>query len=143
MPTTFTNNFQNIVDKLKSIFRAEFGATLPIFVGMDAPNGTQYLRLIPRRSTLSEYTATSEVREYEFEIVLTFKDVNTTEKGLEQVLRLISRIESLIMDNITMTLSGSAKAFDCRIESTELSESSDTGYTVFFDYRCQHMGNLL
>ena len=142
MPTTFTNNFQNILDKLKSIIRTEFGATLPAYVGIDEPQGTQYLRLVPIGSVLSEYNVSSELREYTINFLLTFKDVNTTEKGLEQVLRLVSRIESLIMDNISMTLSDSSKAINARIESTDISELTETGYNVFFVYKCQHLGNV-
>ena len=142
MPTTFTNNFQNILDKLKSIIRTEFGKTLPTYVGVEEPQGTQYLRLVPTGSVLSEYSGSSELREYNINFLLTFNDVNTTEKGLEQVLRLISRIESLIMDNIVMTLTDNSKAVNCRIESTDISELIETGYSVFFVYKCQHLGNV-
>ena len=142
MPTTFTNNFQNILDKLKSVIRTEFGATLPAYVGIDEPQGTQYLRLVPIGSVLSEYNVSSELREYTINFLLTFKDVNTTEKGLEQVLRLVSRIESLIMDNISMTLSDSSNVINARVESTDISELTETGYNVFFVYKCQHMGNF-
>ena len=142
MPTTFTNNFKNILDKLKSIFRVEFGKVLSVYMGKDEPQGTQYLRLIPIGSDLSSYNVSSELREYTINFLLTFKDANTTEKGLEQVLRLISRIESLIMDNVSMTLSDSTNAINCRVESTDITELSEAGYNVFFIYKCQHLGNV-
>ena len=142
MPTTFTNNFKNILDKLKSIFRTEFKGALPTYVGKDEPQGTQYLRLVPIGSTLSSYNISSELREYSINFLLTFKDANTTEKGLEQVLRLISRIESLVMDNMSMTLSDSSSAINCRIETTDITELPETGYNVFFAYQCQHLGNV-
>lgn len=143
MPTNFTNNFKNILDKLKSIMRMEFKGSLPIQMGKDEPQGTQYIRLLPIGSTLSKYSVTSELREYTINFILTFKDVNTTEKGLEQVLRIVSRVESLIMDNMSMTLTDNSNAVNCRIESTLISELSDSGYNVSFVYRCQHLGNVL
>ena len=119
MATNYTNNFKNILDRLISIFRDEFKGSLPVYIGKEEPTGTQHLRLIPVGSSLSEYNASSELREYTINFILTFKDVNTTQKGLEQVLRLISRIES-----------------------TDISELPETGYSVFFVYQCQHLGNL-
>ena len=142
MPTTFTNNFKNILDKLKSVFRSEFKGSLPTYIGKDEPQGTQYIRLIPIGSVLSRYNASSELREYSINFLLTFKDANTTERGLDQVLRLISRIESLVMDNVSMTLSDSTNAINCRMESTDITELPETGYNVFFVYKCQHMGNI-
>ena len=142
MPTTFTNNFKNILDKLKDVFRVEFKGALPTYVGKDEPQGTQYLRLVPIGSTLSSYNVTSELREYSINFLLTFKDANTAEKGLEQVLRLISRIESLVMDNMSMTLSDSSSAINCRVQSTNIDELTETGYSVLFIYKCQHLGNV-
>jgi len=142
MPTNFTNNFKNILDGLKSILRAEFKGTMPIFIGDDENEGSQYLSIIPIGSILKNYSVSSEFREYSIDFILTFKDANTTEKGLEQVLRLIARIESLVVDNMTMTLSDSTRAVNCRIESTLISESIDSGYNVLFTYKCDYLGNL-
>tara|TARA_Y100000114_G_C11740518_1_gene318682 strand:- start:1251 stop:1682 length:432 start_codon:yes stop_codon:yes gene_type:complete len=142
MATNYTNNFKNILDRLTSIFRDEFKGSLPVYIGKEEPTGTQHLRLIPVGSSLSEYNASSELREYTINFILTFKDVNTTQKGLEQVLRLISRIESLVMDNISMELEDRSNTINCRIESTDISELPETGYSVFFVYQCQHLGNL-
>ena len=56
MPVKFTNNFKNILDKLQSILRTEFGNTLPVHVGeVNEKAGSQYLRLDPVGSELIEY----------------------------------------------------------------------------------------
>ena len=142
MAITYVNNFKNILDKLKDIFRTEFKGALPAYVGNEEPQCTQYLRLVPIGSTLSSQIVTAELREYSINFLLTFKDANTTEKGLEQILRLISRIEALIMNNVSMTLSNSTSAINCRIETTDITELPETGYNVFFAYQCQHLGNV-
>ena len=33
MAVTFTNNFKNILDKLRNVLRTEFKGTLPIYIG--------------------------------------------------------------------------------------------------------------
>ena len=53
MPTSFENNWKNILDKLESKIRAEFKNALPTYRGFDNdPAGSQYLRLIPIGSDL-------------------------------------------------------------------------------------------
>ena len=62
---------------------------------------------------------------------------------MDSILRLVSRIESLIVDNIAMTLTDSSNLFNCRIESTLLDAVEDTeSYVVLFDYKCMHLGNV-
>jgi len=61
---------------------------------------------------------------------------------LDAILRLVSRIESIVVDNISMTLSVSSSAFNCRIDSTELNALDDENeYVVQFEWRGQHLGN--
>ena len=65
MPVTFTNNFKNILDKLQSVLRTEFGNTLPVYVGeVNEKAGSQYLRLDPVGSELVEYNVNAELREF-------------------------------------------------------------------------------
>ena len=144
MPTTFTNNWKNILDKLQSVLRTEFGNTLPVYIGEDNEKaGSQYLRLDPVGSDLIEYSVTSEMREFSVNIFLYFGDKSESRTKLDAILRLVSRIESLIVDNISITLSDSTNAFNCRIESTLLNAVEDTeNYIVLFDYKCMHLGNV-
>ena len=145
MPTTFTNNWKNILDKLQNVLRTEFKNTLPVYVGeANEKAGSQYLRLDPVGSDLIEYNVTSETREYSINMFLYFADKSESRTKLDAILRLVSRIESLIVDNIAMTLTDSSDLFNCRLESTELDADEDDteNYVVLFDYKCMHLGNI-
>ena len=143
MATTFVNTWKNILDKLENVFRTEFSNTLPVYTGeVNEKAGSQYLRLDPVGSELIEYNVSSETREYSINMFLYFGDKSESRTKLDAILRLVSRIESLVVDNITMTLSDSSSAFNCRIESTLLDAVEDTeNYVVLFDYKCMHLGN--
>jgi hypothetical protein len=143
MPTTFTNNWKNILDKLESTIRTEFKNTLPTYRGFDNdPAGSQYLRLIPVSSILIDYNATSETREFSINMMLHFKSANIKETALDHILRLVSRLESLIVDNISMTLSDNSSVFNARIDSTVFDSSRSEENIISFDYKCQHLGNV-
>ena len=145
MPVTFTNNFKNILDKLRNVLRTEFKGTLPVYIGHEQKEqGNQYLRLDPVGSSLLELTAHSETREFQINMFYYFADPNVNKSSLDHVLRFVSRIEALIHDNITMTLSdtNSTVCFNCRVESTELNALDDENeYVVQFEWRGQHLGN--
>ena len=143
MATSFTNNWKNILDKLESTIRGEFKNTLPTYRGFDnEPAGSQYLRLIPIGSDLLEYSVSSETREFSINMMLHFKSANIKEKAIDHILRLVSRLESLIVDNIAMTLSDSSNLFNCRIESTSFDSTNPEEHIVSFDYKCMHQGNM-
>ena len=146
MPTltsggTFENNWKNILDKLRSVLRAEYGNTLPVFVGdEDSSTSSQYIRLDPQSSVLSEYSVTSEMREFTIDIVYVFSGVNVKKTALDHILRFVSRTEALIHDNISMTLADSSSAFNCRFESTELgTDEEENVYIVNWVWKCQHL----
>ena len=143
MPVTFTNNWKNILDKLRSILRTEFKGALPVYIGDEGSEGTQYLRLDPIASELTEYSVNGETREFTISVFYYFAEHNLKKTALDHVLRYVSRIEALIHDNITMTLSDNSNAFNCRFETTELNPDEESGvYVVQWEYRCQHLGNL-
>ena len=142
MATSFTNNWKNILDKLQSTIRSEFKNALPTYRGFDnEPTGSQYLRLIPIGSDLLGYNITSETREFSINIMLHFKSANIKETALDHILRLVSRLESLVVDNIAMTLSDNSNLFNCRIESTSFDSTNSEEHIVSFDFKCQHLGN--
>ena len=143
MATSFTNNWKNILDKLENVFRTEFSNALPVYTGeVNEKAGNQYLRFDPVGSELLDYSVTSETREFSINMFLYFGDKSESRTKLDAILRLVSRIESLVVDNISMTLSDSSSAFNCRIESTLLDAVEDTeSYVVLFDYKCMHLGN--
>ena len=143
MPVTFTNNFTNILNKLRKTLRTEFKGTLPVYIGHEQKEqGNQYLRLDPVGSTLSEYNVNGEIREFQVNMFYYFSDPNLNKTSLDHVLRFVSRIEALIHDNVTMELTDSTNCFNCRIESTELNALDDENeYVVQFEWRGQHHSN--
>ena len=143
MAISFTNNWKNILDKLESILEAEFKGALPVYKGNTIPTGVnQALQLIPVSSSLSEYNVNSETREFTISVRFVFNEANINETALDHILRQVSRIEALIHDNVSMTLSDNTNAFNCRFESTELNADEKSGiYVVVWDYKCQHLGN--
>ena len=143
MPVTFTNNFKNILDKLRNVLRTEFKGTLPIYIGHEQKEqGNQYLRLDPVGSTLNEYNVNGEIREFQINMFYYFADPNVNKSSLDHVLRFVSRIEALIHDNVTIELTDSTNCFNCRIEATELNALDDENeYVVQFEWRGQHHSN--
>tara|TARA_R100001594_G_scaffold129695_1_gene168421 strand:+ start:1345 stop:1779 length:435 start_codon:yes stop_codon:yes gene_type:complete len=142
MPVTFTNNWKNILDKLQSVLRTEFGGSLTVYRGMQKTTGNQYLRLVPLSSELSEYNINSETREFTIQVLYYFFEKNMRETALDHVMRMTSRIEALIHDNITMTLADSTNVFNCRFESTNLNADEDEeAYVVEWEWKGQHLGN--
>ena len=143
MAVTFTNNWKNILDKLESILETEFKGALPVYKGNTVPKGVnQALQIIPTGSVLSEYSVSSEMREFSVTVRFIFAEVNVKESALDHILRYVSRIEALIHDNIAMTLSDSTEAFNCRLETTTLNSDEESGiYITEWEWKCQHLGN--
>ena len=144
MAVTFTNNYKNILDKVRNILRTEFKGAMPVYVGHETKDtGTQYLRLDPIGSDLIEYNVTSELREFTIEMYYYFSEPNVNKNALDQVLRVVSRIEALIHDNTAMTLTDDSNCFNCRIETTELNALDDENeYVVQLTWIGQHLGNI-
>ena len=144
MAVTFTNNWKNILDKLESVLETEFKGALPVYKGNNIPKGVnQALQLIPTGSVLSDYSVSSETREFSITIRFIFAEVNVKETVLDHILRYVSRIEALIHDNFSMTLADSSDAFNCRFESTELNSDEESGiYVTEWAWKCQHLGNV-
>jgi len=140
---TFENNWKNILDKLRSVLRAEYGNSVPVFIGDEnASASSQFIRLEPVGSELVEFMATSETREFTINIFYVFSGANVKKTALDHILRFVSRTEALIHDNITMVLADSTNAFNCRFETTELGTDEDeTMYVVSWEWKCQHQGN--
>jgi hypothetical protein len=105
MPVTFTNNWKNILDKLRSVLRTEYGNTLPVYIGdEDSSTSSQYIRLDPQGSELTEYNVDSEIREFTINVFYVFSGVNVKKTALDHILRFVSRTEALIHDNTAMCI---------------------------------------
>ena len=147
MAVSFTNNWKNILDKLRNVLRSEYGNTLPVFIGdEDSAASSQYIRLDPQGSELSEYSVTSEMREYTVNVFYVFSGANVKKTALDHILRFVSRTEALIHDNISMTLADTttgSEALNCRFESTELgTDEEENVYIVNWVWKCQHIANM-
>lgn len=139
MAVTFSNNWENILNKVQNIFRSEFKGTLNIYIGVvNKFKGNQYLRISPSSSTFINYFSDLENREFGINLDLHFQNPNSKKPSNDQVMSLISRIESLVLDNSTMILSDGTIAYNCRIDSTEINTESKNEYIVLFDFKCVH-----
>ncbi len=144
MAVTFTNNFKNILDKLRNILRTEFKNALPVYIGHESSQASsQFLRLDPIGSELLTYMASAEQREFTVNIYYYFLDKNIKKTSLDHVLRYASRIEALIHDYTSTTLTDSSHLYNGRIESTSLNALEDENeYVVEFVWKGQHTGNM-
>ena len=134
MAVGYYNNWDNVLNKLQGLFRTEFKGALKVYKGIkNEMEGNQYLRLSPISSSLVDYSTNLETREFGIGINLYFKEPNIKKTGIDNVMRLVSRIETIIAINNSMTLSDGTTAYNCRIESSEL-EATDNEYQVEFEY---------
>ena len=143
MAVSFENNWKNILDKLRNILRTEFKGAVPVYIGGEGNEGTQFIRLDPIGSEMLEYNVTSESREFTINVFYYFAEHNVKKAALDHVLRYVSRIEALIHDNTAVTLADSSNLYNCRMETTELNPDEESGvYVVQWEYKCQHTGNV-
>ena len=144
MAVTFTNNFKNILDKLRNTLRTEFKNALPVYIGHEsAQASSQVLRLDPLGSELLTYMVTGEQREFTVNIYYYFLDKNIKKTSLDHVLRYVSRIEALMHDYTSTTLTDSSNLYNGRIESTALNTlEEENEYVVEFVWKGQHTGNI-
>ena len=144
MGVAFSNNWENILDKLESVVKTEFGATLKTYRGLDnITEGNQYLRIAPVGSELVDYSGNLEIRRFSLNLFLYFKVINAKKTNTDQVMRVLSRLETIIGNNMTMTLSDDTQAYNCRIESTEIDTSNSEEYLINLEYKCLHQNSSL
>ena len=70
-------------------------------------------------------------------------EANIKKSGLVQMLRSVSRIESITGNNRSLTLTDSTNIINGRVDDYEIVEG-DEGfeYLVEMNYKCMHLGNL-
>ena len=141
MAITFVNNWKNILDKLRSVLRAEFKNSVPVYIGNeDIKASTQYIRLEPVSNTLVDYNSSKNLKEYTVIIEYVFLGANVKKTVLDNILRVIERTQHLINDNTTMALADSTNAFDCKLEESELNTDESEGlYISTWNWTCLHM----
>ena len=145
MAVTYTNNFNNIMDKLMETIKAE----MPVPVQKATTTepllkANESIRIIPNGSTLVEYASHMEQGEYSITIQYVFNDRRENHNFLDHVMNQCSRLEALIHDNLLLTLADSTTAFDLRMNEMELDVDIDEeGFFVAeYDFPCQHIGNV-
>ena len=144
MAVTYENNFNFIVDKLMEIIKTEMPVPVQkTTTGQPLLKANESIRLIPNGSSLVEYASFMEQREYSITIQYVFQDRRESHNFLDHVMNNSSRLEALIHDNITMTLTDSTTAFDLRMNDMELDADIDEEgfFVVEYDFSCQHIGN--
>ena len=145
MAVTYTNNFNNIMDKLEGIIKTE----MPVPV-QKATNeqpmlkSNEFIRLIPNGSSLVEFASHMEQREFSITIQYIFQDKRESHNFLDHVMNNSARLEALIHDNITITLADSTTAFNLRMNEMDLDADTDEEgfFVVEYDFTCEHIGNV-
>ena len=145
MAVTYTNNFNNIMDKLEEIIKTE----MPVPV-QKATNeqpmlkSNEFIRLIPNGSSLVEFASHMEQREFSITIQYIFQDKRESHNFLDHVMNNSARLEALIHDNITITLADSTTAFNLRMNEMDLDAATDEEgfFVVEYAFRCDHIGNV-
>ena len=143
MAVTYTNNWKNIADKLRSKLINEFGGALTIYVGEGDYAGNHFLKILPQSNEVLERYLKGVLREYTFQLIYYFLDVNIKESALSQMLRVIARIESLTGNHRSFTLADSTNIINGRVDDYEIVEGDDGfEYLIEMNYKCMHLGNL-
>ena len=143
MAVTYTNNWKNIADKLRSKLINEFGGALTVYVGEGDYAGNHFLKILPQSNEVLERYLKGELREYTFQLIYYFMDVNIKESALSQMLRVIARIESLTGNHRSFTLADSTNIINGRVDDYDIVEGDDGfEYLIEMNYKCMHLGNL-
>ena len=143
MPVTYTNNLKNISDKLQNLFRSEFGASLPAYLGEGEYAGSQFLKILYNSSELIERNVELETREYSFTFVVYMMEASSGRNDMIKLLRILSRIEALINQNRSLTLADNTSAIDCSLDNYLIAEQEDSEhYLIEMDFICSHLGNV-
>ena len=145
MAVTYTNNFNNIMDKLEEIIKTEMPVPVQKSTN-DQPmlKSNAFIRLIPNGSSLVEFASHMEQREFSITIQYIFQDKRESHNFLDHVMNNSARLEALIHDNITITLADSTTAFNLRMNEMDLDADTDEEgfFVVEYDFTCEHIGNV-
>ena len=143
MPVSgLVNNWKNITDVLKNKLSNEFGKKLPIYIGEGDYGDSQFLKILPTSYSLEEQHMTSQVREYLFDFILYSTGGKSESESLSAIMRIISRMESFVGNNRSISLSDGSNIFESSLTSYEFDEGSDVyKYIVNIEFTCLHYWN--
>tara|TARA_R100000664_G_C2756650_1_gene144611 strand:+ start:882 stop:1319 length:438 start_codon:yes stop_codon:yes gene_type:complete len=136
------NNWKNITDVLKNKLSNEFGKKLPIYIGEGDYADNQFLKILPTSYSLEEQHMTSNIREYLFDFILYSTGGKSERESLSAIMRIISRMESFVGNNRSISLSDGSSIFESSLTSYEFDEGSDVyKYIVNIEFTCMHYWN--
>lgn len=141
MAVTFENHWKNIVEKLLERIRVEFSNNIPAFIGDDTEKNrtSQYFVLNPNASNLLEYNSSMETREYEIGLKYFYEEGTTDKNKTDYIMRIVSRLEAVVANNITMTLSDGTAAYNCKLTDCNFDTGTEEEpYTIEWTYTCNH-----
>ena len=142
MAVTYTNNWTNIANKLKNVFAKEFGGSLPVYIGEGDYSSSQFIKILFVSNDIIEKLAKGELREYSFQITYYLLDENISQNSMYNMFRILSRLESVIGNNRTMTLADSTNIINGRLVNYEILDTEgEDQYVSELDYKCIHLGN--
>jgi hypothetical protein len=141
MAISFTNNWKNILDKLRSVLRTELKKAVPVYIGNeDTKSSSQYIRLEPMGSSVVDYNSSKNLKEYAVDVDYIFTGANMKKASTDNFLRVIERVQHLIDDNTVMTLSDSTEAFNCKFTESELNTDESEGLAMStWEWTCLHL----
>lgn len=136
------NNWKNITDVLKNKLSNEFGKKLPIYIGEGDYADNQFLKILPTSYSLEEQHMTSNIREYLFDFILYSTGGKSERESLSAIMRIISRMESFVGNNRSISLADGSSIFESSLTSYEFDEGSDVyKYIVNIEFTCMHYWN--
>ena len=143
MAVGFYNNWENILKKLQSLLRIEFGSALKVYVNLtNNYQDSNYMIIRPMSSELEGYFPEKERRQYAVDIRLYYKQSSLEKKDIDQVMRTISRIETVTANNSSMLLSDGSYALGCTISNTEINNEDPEELNVVLNFICNHKNDL-
>ena len=136
------NNWKNITDVLKNKLSNEFGKKLPIYIGEGDYADNQFLKILPTSYSLEEQHMTSNIREYLFDFILYSTGGKSERESLSAIMRIISRMESFVGNNRSISLADGSSIFESSLTSYEFDEGSDVyKYIVNIEFTFMHYWN--
>ena len=140
---TFVNIWETkILDPIRTFLNSEFAGSIPVYTGDFKDMGSQSIRLNPVGSDLIERMATGETREYILDVSYTFKEKTIKRDTWEHILRQVSHIEGLFLQNQSNTVFD-GRLLTCRINEIENDEALIDGLNVMrWEWRGKFLGNI-
>jgi len=140
---TFVNIWETkVLDPIRTFLNAEFAGSILVYTGDFKDMGNQSIRLNPVGSDLIERMSTGETREYILDVSYTFKEKTIKRDTWEHILRQVSHIEGLFLQNQSNTFFD-GRLLTCRINEIEDDEALIDGLNVMrWEWRGKFLGNI-